>query len=336
MSELTHGALFNGIGGFTLAAQWAGIETLWTCEIDDYCNRVSKQHFPNAEQFRDIRDLHNPPYVDILSGGFPCQPFSQAGKRKGAADDRYLWPEMLRIISEVKPAYIIGENVTGIINLALGQVLSDLESIGYDFPRDIHGLPIVPIIPAASVNAPHKRDRVWIISYSGSVGRQQHGSAANSRQEDYSQTSVRSDIERLGGERGVDDTNSDGYGANNRSGSYPTKEGKSQTVRQERERVRTEFGGVFETIPNTVSERGCSRNGERENAIYADTRCETVRAGSNCEWWSVEPNVGRVANGVPNRLDRLKALGNAIVPQVAHQIFECIKAHHLLIQEAAA
>ncbi len=154
---LSHGSLFNGIAGFPLAAAWAGIETAWTVEIDEFCNKVSKKHFPDAIQYTDIRTTFNLPYVDIISGGFPCQPFSVAGKQLGNEDDRALWPQMLRIIREVKPAYVIGENVTGIIKLALDEVLASLEAEGYTTETFI--------VPACAVNAPHRRDRVWIVAY---------------------------------------------------------------------------------------------------------------------------------------------------------------------------
>jgi DNA (cytosine-5)-methyltransferase 1 len=154
---LTHGALFNGIAGFPLAAAWAGIPTRWTVEIDDFCNTISKKHFPDAIQYTDIHHATNLPYVDIISGGFPCQPYSVAGKQLGNADDRALWPQMLRIIREVKPAYVIGENVAGLINLALDDVLASLEAEGYTTETFI--------VPACGVGAPHRRDRLWIIAY---------------------------------------------------------------------------------------------------------------------------------------------------------------------------
>ncbi len=157
---MTHGSLFAGIGGFDLAAECAGIKTIWQVEINPYCQRVLKKNFPEAKRYGDIRDVgkHNLERVDIISGGFPCQPFSIAGKQKGKTDDRFLWPEMFRVIREMRPSFVICENVTGIIDLALDQVLIDLENKGY--------VGETFIIPACAVNAPHKRDRVWIIAYS--------------------------------------------------------------------------------------------------------------------------------------------------------------------------
>lgn len=157
---MKHLALFNGIGGFQLAAHWMGWENVAHVEIDEWCNRVAKKHFPNSICHTDIKQFDGTEYanrIDILTGGFPCQPFSTAGKQKGKDDDRYLWKEMLRVIRNVKPTYVVGENVAGIIQLELDTVLSDLEAQGYTTETFI--------IPACAKNAWHRRDRVWIVSY---------------------------------------------------------------------------------------------------------------------------------------------------------------------------
>lgn len=158
---MTHGALFNGIGGFQLAASWLGWENVFSVEIDKWCNKVTKQHFPNCEQHEDIYKFDGTKYagrIDVISGGFPCQPFSVAGKRRGKEDDRYIWPEMLRVISEIRPAWVLGENVGGIVGVVLDEVLSDLENIGYE------AQPI--LIPACAIGAPHIRERVWVVAHS--------------------------------------------------------------------------------------------------------------------------------------------------------------------------
>ena len=154
----THLDLFSGIGGFALAAGWAGFETIGFCDNEPYAQAVLKKHWPNVPIHGDIKTLDGTAYrgISILTGGFPCQPFSNAGKRRGKDDDRYLWPQMLRVIQEARPAWIVGENVAGIIGLALDQVCSDLEACGYEVE------PI--IIPACGVDAPHRRNRVWIIA----------------------------------------------------------------------------------------------------------------------------------------------------------------------------
>jgi DNA (cytosine-5)-methyltransferase 1 len=158
--EKTHLDLFSGIGGFALAAKWNGYRTVGFCDNEPYAQAVLKKHWPEVSCHKDIREVRGELYagVTLLTGGFPCQPFSVAGKQRGKDDNRYLWPEMLRVIQEAKPTWIIGENVAGIVNLALDQVCADLESQGYEVE------PI--IVPACAVDAPHRRDRVWIVGHS--------------------------------------------------------------------------------------------------------------------------------------------------------------------------
>ncbi len=168
---MRHLDLFSGIGGFALAASWVWEEEheiVSFCEIDPFCQKVLKKHWPDVPIVSDIREMKGSDFVqvDLLTGGFPCQPFSTAGKRKGKADDRFLWPEMLRIISEAKPSWIIGENVPGIASIDYGmvvrQVLSDLEEKGYR---------VLPpfLIPACSINALHTRERIWFVAYSQQI-----------------------------------------------------------------------------------------------------------------------------------------------------------------------
>jgi len=166
---MTHGSLFSGIGGFDLAAEWMGWENVFHCEWNEFGQQVLKYHFPKSISYDDITKtdftIHRG-RIDILTGGFPCQPYSTSGKRLGKDDERHLWPEMLRAIREIKPRWIVGENVLGLINWSEGlvfeEVQSDLEAEGYE---------VQPyVLPAASVGAPHKRDRVWFVAYSDSIG----------------------------------------------------------------------------------------------------------------------------------------------------------------------
>ena len=167
---LTHLSLFSGIGGLDIAAEMAGFKTVGQCEWADFQTKVLEKHWPDVPRWRDIRTLTGESFyektglrtVDVISGGFPCQPFSLAGKRSGKDDDRYLWPEMLRVIRELRPAWVIGENVPGIVNLALDTVLSDLEGEGYSAQAFI--------IPACGVDAPHKRERCCILAYAVNRG----------------------------------------------------------------------------------------------------------------------------------------------------------------------
>lgn len=167
---MTHGSLFSGIGGFDLAAEWMGWENKFHCEWNEFGQKVLHYYWPNAELFTDITKSDFTKYankIDILTGGFPCQPYSQAGKRLGKEDDRHLWPEMLRAIREIKPSWVVGENVYGLVNwnggLVFHEVQSDLEAEGYEvFPV---------LLPAAAVNAPHRRDRIWFIAHSISTSK---------------------------------------------------------------------------------------------------------------------------------------------------------------------
>ena len=162
---MTHGSLFSGIGGFDLAAKWMGWDNVFHVERDPFCRQVLTHHFPQSQSFDDVKTFDATPFcgrVSIISGGFPCQPFSAAGKRAGTSDNRYLWPEMFRIIREARPTYVVAENVRGLLSwnegLVLDTVCADLEGENYE---------VCPVVlPAAGVNAPHRRDRIWIVAHS--------------------------------------------------------------------------------------------------------------------------------------------------------------------------
>jgi len=283
---LTHVSLFTGIGGLDLAAEWADFETILQVEMDDYANKVLEKHWPDVKRVKDIRDVtretlaHASGYglqetepnetdikksergnslrprvagcstdripveteknykpVTVVSGGFPCQPFSQAGKRGGRGDDRYLWPEMLRVICELRPTWVIGENVSGLLSIDEGleieAIISQLEDAGYE---------VCPLhYPAAGVGALHRRGRVFFVANSICKRMETH-----------------------------------------------RNEESSSSIHQERE---------------------------------SDTRRDISTSGA---WWEVEPDVGRVVDGLSKRVDRLRCLGNAVVPQQAYPIFKAI------------
>lgn len=163
---MNHGSLFSGIGGFDLASQWCGWKNVFQVEKEPFCQKVLEKNFPHTKRYKDIYEFkgeNTKRYrgtIDIISGGFPCQPFSFPGRRKGKEDDRYLWPEMFRVIQEIKPNWVVGENVAGIIGVELDKPIFDLEDVGYEVQAFI--------IPACAVNAPHRRDRVWIVANTNS------------------------------------------------------------------------------------------------------------------------------------------------------------------------
>jgi DNA (cytosine-5)-methyltransferase 1 len=269
--SLTHGSLFSGIGGFDLGFERAGIRTVWQVEIDAYARRVLARHFPNATRFADIRDicgrqepherhdcghLYCVPWVDVLSGGFPCQDISNAGKRAGIDGERSgLWSEYARIIRELRPRYVVVENVAALLGRGMERVLGDLAACVYDAEWQS--------IRASDVGAPHRRERIWIVAYPRS---EQHQSDSPSI-----------------------------------------------------------FGTLTENLfADANGRREQSGGAQRDERRFQN---ETLRDFRHCHDWAVEPDVGRVAHGVPARVDRLRGLGNAIVPQIAELIGKRVAAH---------
>ena len=280
---MRHLDLFSGIGGFALAARWAGFETIGFCEIDKYAQKVLKKNFPGVPIYEDVTKLNGSQFKDIylLTGGFPCQDISIAGKGAGIEGERSgLWSELFRIISEVGPRYALIENVPALTFRGGTRVIGDLAEIGYDTEWQIVG--------ADDVGAPHRRKRIWIVAYP----------KCNSQR-----TTHRSDS-------GIGDR------------------GWNEQSISEGDQVWCNSGDSSENVAHSQSKRveGCRTGGEQESHTHGQEGlplCEGER--SRAANWLPEPSVGRVVNGLPHRVDRLKGLGNAIVPQVAYEIMKLLK-----------
>jgi DNA (cytosine-5)-methyltransferase 1 len=327
---MTHGSLFSGIGGFDLAAEWMGWENKFHCEWNEFGQKVLKYYWPESELFTDITKSDFTKYanqIDVLTGGFPCQPYSTAGKRLGKEDDRHLWPEMLRVIRDIKPRWVIGENVLGLVNwnggLVFHEVQTDLEAQGYEV--------FSYVLPACSVNAPHKRDRVWFVAYNNSF------------------------IWRKG--RKFEPTEQSRYGKSNEESNstndwfvaYSHNKGGSSGLGQ----VQTEDGEISKRNNNAESCNSDKFNvaNPKCERLEGHRKCREISAKSNKQSkfsskrnsitnWDEWPTVSPICNGddgFPNRLDSItfskwrkesiKAGGNAIVPQVVYQIFKAIQQY---------
>lgn len=328
----THLDLFSGIGGFSIAAQRAGFKTIAFCEKEPYAQKVLIKNFgavmadaneqrlqkcglhdeqrekvsnsarssrSNPALYPDIFALDGTRFrgVTLVTGGFPCQPFSCAGKRRGKEDDRSLWPEMLRVVAESRPRWVLGENVAGIINMELDAVLSDLENIGYT------ARPIV--IPACAVDARHRRDRVWILAADTQHDRGAEQKGEHERPE-VSGGSLENELESR-------DDLADAH--------QPGSQGRNCKELSERGTQRA-VGTSGSFVADATQSRRRERNQDTGRSGEGTGAQEQWRGPSNpCRWLS-EPAVGRVAHGIPNRSHRLRGLGNAIVPQVAEVILK--------------
>lgn len=293
--------LFSGIGGFSLGLERSGaFETVAFCEIEPYCQKVLAKHWPKVPIYNDVRTITAEQLaadgiaVDAICGGFPCQDISTAGKGAGLAGERSgLWYEYARIIGEVRPRYVIVENVAALLARGLDEVLRALDALGYD--AEWH------CIPASAVGAPHRRDRVWIVAYTNDYG-------SEVRHLKYSKQNIKGQADyALSCCENV---------------AYADRERKLQSQGRVNYKWRWPSNGC-ETVADAYSAQceGSSLSG-RIYEEYANSGCSS--------WWSVEPDVGRVANGVPARAHRLRALGNAVVPQIPELIGRAIAA-----QEAA-
>jgi DNA (cytosine-5)-methyltransferase 1 len=274
--KLKHLDLFSGIGGFSLGLEaTGGFETMAFCDIEEYPRQVLQKHWPHVKQYKDIKELNYERLkadgidsIDIITGGYPCQPFSVAGRKKGEEDPRHLWPEYFRLVKELRPTWVIGENVSGHLKLGLDTVITDLESEGYS---------VRPFsISASSIGANHQRERIWVLAHS----RCSRGPRAEQRGENENETRKEN--------------------ANQFERSSSTS--KSDVANTESERLQR-------------SEQYETHTGKTETQFAASQSFETTGLH-----WAVEPNVGRVAHGVPKRVDRLKSLGNSLIPQIPYYI----------------
>ena len=299
---MKHGSLFSGIGGFDLAAEWCGWENVFHCEWNTFGQKVLKHHFPKSISYNDITktdfSIHKG-NIDIITGGFPCQPYSTAGLRKGKADERHLFPEMLRAIKEIQPTWVIGENVRGLVSWGGGmvfhEVCDDLEREGYE---------VQPfIIPAASVNAPHKRERIWFIAYS----------------HDKRTSSGSGQIQKENGE--VPEWH------DNAEFSNPSNEPHAANPHGNRLE-----GSVSAQLNRQIP-------GEKK---HDEERISLRREGLQFQNFPTKPAICGGDDGLPRELDgitfpkwkqeSIKAYGNAIVPQVAYEIFKTIEKFNNLQQ----
>jgi DNA-cytosine methyltransferase len=350
---MTHGSLFSGIGGIDLGFEMAGIKTTWTCEIDDWCNEILEKRFPDATQYKDIKDIgkHNLQSVDIISGGFPCQDISTAGKGVGLDGDRSgLWFEMWRIICELQPRWVLIENVANLANKGGSRVLHDLTEAGYDAEWQV--------ISARDVGARHLRKRLWIVAYKrelfnsikqGLQG-QLHSSEGESgnkiRGERIAENSIQrgssnlsnSTKQRLqrhrrdsslrienvakksiqGGSSQFSDTKSSRYRGGSSKECGDKRKGKFQQEEQKGSSIRSEVERCDNVPTQTTSERGAEQDIKRQDNRDGKFRIKTFERLKN------EPELDRVAYGLSQKVDRyndrVKGLGNAVVPQIPYLI----------------
>jgi len=312
--KLRHLDLFSGIGGFALGLEsTGGFETVGFCDNEPFAQKVLKKHWPDVPCYEDVRDVgvdtDGLGAVDIITGGFPCQPFSVAGKQD-PNDNRQLWPEMFRIIKEIRPTYVIGENVRNLISIREGvvfeQVCTDLEGENYEVQTFV--------LPASAVNAPHQRYRCWIVAYSRCINER-----SKKKPEWTSGDTTGCSGRTYSRSKGIYETNVADTNSHERQHICRQKSEQTQKTQQ---RSGKRGGSQKQNVADTRCEHGEQRNAAEMDEKQAERSSRTIydKSGSERQYethnWSVEPSVGRVAHGIPNRVDRLKGLGNAVVPQI--------------------
>jgi DNA (cytosine-5)-methyltransferase 1 len=324
---LTFGELFAGIGGFSLGLERAGMKCKWQVEIEPYARAVLKKHWPEVPKHDDVRTF--PPQgdysVDLICGGFPCQDISLAGKGAGLAGERSgLWYEFARIIGDIRPRYVVVENVAALATRGLDAVLGTLSTLGYD--AEWH------VIPASAVGAPHRRERVWIVAYA----RCAHGKRRPDIKEqadgeacEWHQTTDH--IERRCEMADVADAECERF----RGGGHSQATGSSgamQSQGHEWKRAWPDFESSGEgcNVAHSNCVPGPQQLSDEQRLGWsqdAGGSCGIATRSRGNGWWATEPDVGRVAHGIPSRVDRLRCLGNAVVPQVVEVIGRAIVEH---------
>ena len=317
------GSLFSGIGGMDVGFERAGFTVSWQVEKDDWCRRVLAKHWPDVPRYEDVTTLTGEELapVDVICGGFPCQPVSHAGQQKGRNDDRWLWPHFARLLGVLRPRYALVENVPGLFTAnggdAFGEVVGDLASLGYDCEWDV--------ISAADVGAPHLRKRVWIVAESQRArsGVQSRHTETRGQRGEHSRASQPTLVSPDDGEtrpEGIDTGRTDLAHAD--SARRPRNQNDDGARVRQSDAPGGRRGDQRERQKATRKEALADANHEVQpsRTFYADEGASLSEFTSGHQWWSIEPNVGRVAHGVPKRVDRLRGLGNAVVPQVVEWI----------------
>jgi DNA (cytosine-5)-methyltransferase 1 len=336
---MKHIGLFEGIGGFSLAARWMNWETVAWCEWDEFCQKVLKYHFPEAEQHGDITTTDFTRYagqIDILTGGFPCQPYSSAGKRLGKEDDRHLWPEMLRAIREIQPRWVVGENVRGLTNwnggLVFDEVQADLENEGYE---------VTPyLLPACAVNAPHRRDRIWFVAHRQEERLRKGAGIEGRKKSSGERANLWCGASSTCAQWPIAHANGNGYELR-RLGQDRCEESKSTCEQEKRERIWGDVGRAWESGATANADKdGLQRGAEFGSVGGGRENSDKQPAGCVCPNWDQFPTQSPVCSrndGIPDGLvgitfskhreKSIGAYGNAIVPQVALQIFKAIQQY---------
>ena len=326
---LRHLDLFSGIGGFSLGLEsTSGFETVAFCEIEKFPRKVLKKHWPHVKQYKDIKELTNEQLetdgiipIDIITGGYPCQPFSVAGRKLGEKDKRHLWPEMFRLVKECRPTWVIGENVSGHIKLGLDTVLENLESEGYS-TRTFS-------ISASSIGANHQRERVWTVAhsernYNFREEQRVNGKEKEIQREHWENNSTSRKSSGTDSIRQTNNTDVENTRRTLQQGSFFKGEDANETGQEDADQFERSSSSSGNGISNT---NGSGLQGLGSEHQLRESQEE--RSFGWERWWKLEPNVGRVANGIPKRMDRLKGLGNSLVPAIPYIIGQSILKEEL-------